>query len=414
LKILICSVNFAPERTGIGKYSGEMAAWLVEQGHDVRVIAAPPYYPMWDVDPAYRSPRFRRETWRGVDVWRAPLWVPKNPGGTARVLHLLSFALTAFPLMLRQIAWHPDLVMTVAPALVCAPTALLTAYLAGAQSWLHLQDFEVDVAFQLGLLKGKFLRRIVLRIEQWIMRRFDTVSTISSRMVELLVNKGVSVERVSYLPNWVEISKFKPGSTGSSYRAELGIPTDAIVVLFSGTLGGKQGLMVIPAAAELLSSRKDVVFVICGDGVMKPQIEAATANMPNVRLLPLQPAERLGELLAMADIHVLPQSPGAADLVLPSKLSGMLASGRAVIATCRPGTEIEAVVAGCGVIVPPKDGAALADAITELADDPVTRLAMGRRARGVAEANFEREAVLRRVFGPLESNVSEPVRDAIA
>ncbi len=291
---------------------------------------------------------------------------------------------------------------------------MLTARLSGAKSWLHLQDFEVDVAFQLGLLKGKLLRRVVLRLEQWVTMRFDTVSTISSRMVELVVKKGVAVERTRYLPNWVDLAKFKQGLTGAGYRAQLGIAADDVVVLFSGTLGGKKGLMVIPSAAELMASRKDVVFVICGDGVMKPKLEAATANLSNVRLLPLQPVERLGEQLAMADIHLLPQSPGAADLVLPSKLSGMLASGRAVIATCRPGTEIEAVVSSCGVIVPPRDSVALAEAITRLADDAVTRLAMGRRARSVAEANFERDAVLGTVFGPLESDESETVSDAIA
>jgi colanic acid biosynthesis glycosyl transferase WcaI len=161
LKILLYSVNFAPEPTGIGKYSGEMAAWLADHGHSVRVVTAPPYYPNWEIDPNYARPRFRREQWRGVDVWRAPLWVPKSPSGLTRVLHLLSFALMSFPVVLRQVFWRPDLLVTVAPALMCAPAGLLIARLCGAQSWLHLQDFEVNVAFHMGLLKGTLLQRIV-------------------------------------------------------------------------------------------------------------------------------------------------------------------------------------------------------------------------------------------------------------
>lgn len=411
MRILIYSANFAPEPTGIGKYSGEMAAWLAERGDSVRVVAAPPYYPEWKVHPDYLRPRYRRDQWQGVDVWRAPLWVPKIPGGFARVMHLLSFAFTSFPLVVRQVFWRPDLVIVVAPAFVCAPAALLTARLCGAEAWLHLQDFEVDVAFRLGLLKGKVLQELVLRMERSILRRFDVVSSISSRMVERLLMKGVKEERTRYFPNWVDISHIKPSPVVGRYRAELGIASDATVVLFSGSLGDKQGLMVIPEVAGLLASRTDIAFVICGDGVMKPKLEAATVGMSNVRFLPLQPFERLGELLGMADIHLLPQSPDAADLVLPSKLSGMLASGRPVIATCRQGTELHNVVSKCGLVVPPQDISGLVGAISKLADEPVIRLELGRRARAYAEANFERDAILGRVFGLIEDDATEIAND---
>jgi colanic acid biosynthesis glycosyl transferase WcaI len=414
MKILICSPNFAPEPTGIGKYSGEMAAWLSARGHVVRAVAAPPYYPVWRVSRNYRWPPYRREQWNGVDVWRAPLWVPASPNGVTRVLHLLSFAVMSFPVMLRQVFWGPDLVITVAPALVCAPTALLTARLCGTQAWLHIQDFEVDVAFRMGLLKGNLFQRLILRMERWLLRRFDTVSSISGRMVERLLQKGVSQGRIRYFPNWVDTSRFKPTSNSGTYRARLGIAADTVVVLFSGTLGGKQGLMAIPAAAALLAARNDILFVVCGDGMMKPELETATANLPNVRLFPLQPVERLGELLCMADMHLLPQNLGAADLVLPSKLSGMLASGRPVIATCLAGTELEAVVSQCGIVVPPEDSAKLATAICRLADDVAMRQELGRRARAYAEANFERDAILGRVFASFKGDEARVPDDVTA
>jgi colanic acid biosynthesis glycosyl transferase WcaI len=414
MRILIYSANFAPEPTGIGKYSGEMAAWLANRGHEVRVIAAPPYYPEWRTDRKYVWPPFRREQWRGVDVWRTPLWVPKSPNGFTRIVHLLSFAVTSFPVVMWQVLWRPDLVLTVAPAFVCAPSALLAARLAGAKSWLHLQDFEIDVAFGLGLLKGKLLQRIVLRLERWVLRRFDTVSTISGRMIERLLTKGVVPERTRYFPNWVDLSRTRYGSGKEVYRAQLGIPGDAVVVLFSGSLGGKQGLMVIPEAASLLRSRQNIVFVICGDGLMKPDLETAVAGLSNVRLLPLQPSERLSELLGMADIHLLPQSPDAADLVLPSKLSGMLASGRPVIATCRPGTEISEIVSQCGLVVAPHDSTALALAIRRLADNMAMRIELGRRAREFAESNFERDAVLGSLFGALGQAVPGIANDVAA
>jgi len=414
MKILVCSANFAPEPTGIGKYSGEMAAWLAARGHEVRAVAAPPYYPQWRLSPDYRWPPYRREQWNGVDIWRAPLWVPASPNGVKRVLHLLSFAVMSFPVLLRQVFWGPDLVIAIAPALVCAPTALLTARLCGAHAWLHIQDFEVDVAFRLGLLKGNLLQRLILRMERWLLHRFDTVSSISGRMVERLLQKGVSQGGIRYFPNWVDMSQFELTSTSAEYRTRLGIAPDAVVVLFSGTLGGKQGLMAIPAVAKVLAARNDIVFVICGDGMMKSALETASAGLPNIRLLPLQPFERLGELLCMADIHLLPQSLGAADLVLPSKLSGMLASGRPVIATCLAGTELAAVVSQCGIVVPPQDSEALALAISELTDDVATRQELGRRARNYAEANFERDAILGKMFGPIEGNEVRIPDDVIA
>ncbi len=134
MKILLYSANFAPEPTGIGKYSGEMASWLAAQGHEVRVVAAPPYYPAWKLAEGYAWPPYRREQWQGVSVFRAPLWVPASPGGLARVLHLLTFAAASLPSMLRQAFWRPDVVFTVAPAFVCAPAGWLTARLCGAQS----------------------------------------------------------------------------------------------------------------------------------------------------------------------------------------------------------------------------------------------------------------------------------------
>jgi colanic acid biosynthesis glycosyl transferase WcaI len=404
MKILLYSANFAPEPVGIGKYSGELAAWLVAQGHQVRVVAAPPYYPAWQLAAGYGWPPYRREQWQGVDIWRSPLWVPRRPGGLTRVLHLMTFALSSLPVMLWQILWRPAVVMTVAPAMVCAPAGWLVARLCGGKAWLHIQDFEVDVAFQMGLLKGKKLQGLVRGMERWLLRRFDVVSSISGSMVERLRHKGVLPEKTFFFPNWVDIGHVAPLTTPSPYRVELGLAPGTKVALFSGTLGGKQGLMVIPDAARRLAHRPDIVFVVCGDGAMKPQLEEAAGQLPNLLLLPLQPFERLGCLLGLADMHLLPQSPEAEDLVLPSKLTGMLASGRPVIATCRAGTEIATVVSECGLVVPPGDGAALAAAIEQLADDSAQRTLLGQQARGYAEENLARDAVLGRLLKQMASN----------
>ena len=406
MKILLYGINFTPELTGIGKYTGEMAAWLAAAGHEVRVVTAPPYYPDWKVWPKYHASRYTHEVWEGVNVWRAPLWVPAKPSGLTRLLHLASFAVSSVPLMLRQVFWRPDLVWVVEPPLFCAPTAICIARLTGARAWLHIQDFEVDAAFELGLLRGKLARRLVTGLERWIMRRFDRVSTISNNMLALGLAKGVATDKLVLFPNWVDLESIQPLTAPSTYRAQLGLPDDAVIALYAGNMGGKQGLEIMAEAAYLLSqntatvdsptaqTRCNLHFVFCGNGAGKAELVRLAHGLPNVHFMDLQPLERLNDLLGLADIHLLPQRADAADLVMPSKLTGMLASGRAVIATTNADTELGRALISCGIITPPGDASALAAAIIELASQPERRRAMGVSGRQYADTHLGIDQIL--------------------
>lgn len=409
MKILLYGLNFAPEPTGIGKYNGEMATWLVEAGHEVRVVAAPPYYPSWAVGDGYSAWGGVVEDHNGARVWRTPVWVPVRPTGLKRVVHLASFAAMSVPVLVRQMFWKPDVIVVVAPAFACAPGGWIAARLSGAKAWLHIQDFEIDAAFRMGLLKGRIAQRVLCMFERWMLQRFDRVSTISQRMMEVLHAKNVDAARAVSFPNWVDIGAIRPAAEPSAYRTELGIADDAIVALYSGSMAGKQGLELLPAAARALREKlPGLMFVLCGDGVAKPGLERECAGLPNVRLLPLQPAARLGELLGMADVHLLPQHPDAADLVMPSKLTGMLSSGRPVLATAHPGTELANVVQGLGAVVPPNDLPAFTAALTQLAESAELRTQLGAAARRYAEDRLARgrvlvdfEQALRRCVGTL-------------
>lgn len=413
MKILIYGINFSPELTGTGKYTGEMAAWLAARGNDVTVITAPPYYPQWKVLDGYHAGRYAAQEWRGVKVYRAPVWVPAVPGGLKRLLHLASFALSSLPVLLWRAAHRPDVVIVVEPPLFCAPAAVAAARLCGARAWLHIQDYEVDAAFELGILKGRRLKQWVSGLERWLMRRFDRVSTISSRMLALAQHKGVDNARLVLFPNWIDLAAVRaaghpapepaspdsPAAAGEhadTYRRELGIPDDALIAMYSGNMGGKQGLATLADVARVLRKQTGVYFVFCGDGPQRAALQARCAGLQRVHFLPLQPAGRLAELLATADIHLLPQRAGAADLVMPSKLTGMLASGRPVVCGAAPGTELASVVADCGIVVPPENTRAMARAIQALAQNSETRQGLGRAAWRYAQANLDGDAVLGR------------------
>lgn len=412
MRILIYGINFHPEPTGVGKYTGEMADWLAGRGHEVRVVTAPPSYPQWRAFPGYRPWKYSRESFRlqngnrqtgsapvqgpDVEIYRCPTWVPRNPQGAKRLFHLASFGLSSFPSLVRQVAWSPDVVLLVAPTMFCAVQALLVARWSGAKAWLHVQDFEVDAAFGLGDLSSSRLRDWALAVERRLLSIFDRVSAISDRMVDRLSAKGVDPSRCRLFPNWVDTAEIYPLSAPSPFRSELRIPDSTIVALYSGSMGKKHGLELLVDTARRLVRRSDLCFVFCGEGPGRKLVIDAAGDLPNVLLLPVQPANRLNDLLNFADIHLLPQLSDAADLVMPSKLTGMMASGRAIVATAHQGTQLFGALKGRGFVTPPGDVHAFASTVVQLAEERSLREQLGREARRYAVTQLNRDEILQR------------------
>ncbi len=406
MRFLIYGINYAPELTGVGKYTGEMAEWLTAQGHEVRVVTAPPYYPAWQIGAGYSKWRYCSEFLKGVRVWRCPLWIPRQPSGLKRILHLASFAISSLPLMLRQgLSWRPDVVFVVEPAFFCVVGALLTSHLSGAKTWLHIQDFEIDAGFEMGLLPSSgFIRSLTMTIERWLMNCFDRVSTISDRMLKRLKAKKVNVSKCVYFPNWVDTDRIYPSQKANFLRNELDIPPDTFVALYSGSMAEKQGLEVLIAVAHLLAADyPNILFILCGEGPAKKRLLKLAKGMHNLRFLDLQPLERLNALLNLANIHLLPQISDAADLVMPSKLQGMCASGKPVIGTVHYGTQVAQVLQDCGIVVPPGDVTALSNAIVYLATHPEQCIKLGQAARRFTVTHWHKEIIL----GQLEQELVE-------
>jgi colanic acid biosynthesis glycosyl transferase WcaI len=403
VKILIYGLNFSPELTGIGKYTGDMSTWLVEQGHEVRVVTAPPYYPEWRVGEGYRSFAYRREWMGGAGVTRCPLFVPRRPRSISRLLHLTSFALTSFPVLMRFVFWRPDVVICLAPTLFCAPGALIAGALSGAKKVLHVQDLEIDAMVGLGLGLGEpgAFVRTAFWVERCVLRRFDCVSSISSSMVNRLADKLGNNAKPVLFQNWVDTRYISDSAGVSNFREEWGIPESSFVILYSGNLGEKQGLEVIFDAAKAFGDDPDVLFVIVGNGAMRDRLvaKAASTQLANVRFYPLQPYERLSDLLALGDIHLVLQKKGAADLVMPSKLTTILAAGGHALITADEATELGRLCLenpGIASLTESENPGRFIDRLRSLLVQPDIRSRRPNRiARDYAERHLDRDRVLR-------------------
>ncbi|EPV6874484.1 colanic acid biosynthesis glycosyltransferase WcaI [Escherichia coli] len=345
MKILVYGINYSPELTGIGKYTGEMVEWLAAQGHEVRVITAPPYYPQWQVGENYSAWRYKREE-GAATVWRCPLYVPKQPSTLKRLLHLGSFAVSSFFPLMAQRRWKPDRIIGVVPTLFCTPGMRLLAKLSGARTVLHIQDYEVDAMLGLGLAgkgKGGKVAQLATAFERSGLHNVDNVSTISRSMMNKAIEKGVAADNVIFFPNWSEIARFQHVADADvdALRNQLGLPDNKKIILYSGNIGEKQGLENVIEAADLLRD-EPLIFAIVGQGGGKARLEkmAQQRGLRNMQFFPLQSYDALPALLKMGDCHLVVQKRGAADAVLPSKLTNILAVGGNAVITAEAHTEL--------------------------------------------------------------------------
>ncbi|EOI1353718.1 colanic acid biosynthesis fucosyltransferase WcaI [Citrobacter amalonaticus] len=405
MRILVYGINYSPELTGIGKYTGEMVEWMAREGHDVRVITAPPYYPQWKVGERYSAWRYRREE-GDATVWRCPLYVPKQPSTLKRLLHLGSFALSSFFPLMAQRRWKPDRIIGVVPTLFCSPGMRLLAKLSGARTLLHIQDYEVDAMLGLGLAgNGKTgkVAQLATAFERSGLHNVDNVSTISRSMMNKAQAKGVAAEKVIFFPNWSEVARFQNVNDDEviSLRQQLGLPDDKKIILYSGNIGEKQGLENVIAAAEQLREQP-LIFAIVGQGGDKARLEkmARERGLHNVLFFPLQPYEALPALLKMGDCHLVVQKRGAADAVLPSKLTNILAVGGNAVITAEPETELGQLCdryAGIAVCVEPESVDALVAGVTMVLAMPKNNTV----AREYAERTLDKENVLRQFMNDI-------------
>lgn len=377
MKLILNSLNYSPELTGIGKYNGEMCPELVKRGVEVNAIVAPPYYPEWKVHSDYSKWQYKNEIDNGVKITRCPLYVPKNVSTLKRLIHLSSFAVTSGLALFSKAFAKPDVIVLVQPTLFCAPITLLVAKITGAKSIMHVQDYEIDAMFGLGMMGDGKITKLVKGIESWLMKRFDAVSTISYSMIENAKAKGVNDDKIIHFPNWSDTEFVTPNTSGLALKSEWGFEESDKVILYAGNIGNKQGLEIVLEAAKHFERNSNIKFVLVGAGAYVETLKqlAEEQQLTNVYFKPLQPWEKVPQMLALATIHLVVQKKGAADAVLPSKLTNILSAGGYALVTAERDTELGKIAdnhSGIFTCIEPENTQAFIEGINQLLEQNAT------------------------------------------
>ena len=351
-RILLIGYNYFPEPTGIGKYSGEMIQWLAAAGYTCEVITAYPYYPFWKVQEPYYAKRFGYHTESynyasggSITVHRCPMYIPEKPTGLKRMLLDLSFSISAF-FKVVQLSFGQRFynVLAVAPSFQFGLLGVVYKKIKGAKLIYHVHDMQIEVAQDLKMIKSKSVIDLLFKVERYIFNESDIVSSISEQMVSRI--KAKAKKDVLLFPNWVDNAKFFPLKNKESLKEIFGFaPTDKII-LYSGGIGEKQGLEAIVYAAKEFVQRPEVKFLICGSGPYKENLMALVSEMglPNIVFFPLQPVEKFNSFLNMADLHLVIQKANASDLMMPSKLTTILAVGGLALITANEGSGLHTLI----------------------------------------------------------------------
>lgn len=396
MKVVVYGINYTPELTGIGKYSGEMVEWLVNQGHEVLVITAPPYYPEWSIKQEFKNFYSFKKS-KNLLIIRCPLYVPSKPNAAKRLAHLASFAISSFVPMIGSAFWKPDIIIQVVPTLFCSIQTSLIAKLISAKSVAHVQDYEVDAMFDLSIAKTNLFKKTAYWLEKKILNSFDTVSTISQGMMNRAIQKGIDHKKLLFFPNWAEVNRFENIDKDKQFLSDLGINPDKKIVLYSGNMGEKQGLELVVHAANSLKSNNEIHFFLVGEGVGKECLEKLSneLDLKNISFFSLLPYDQLPILLGSADCHLVIQKKGAADAVLPSKLTNILAVGGNSVITAVPDTTLGLLCKEypeIAVLVEPESVEALVAGIEQalLMDVP------NKVAKNYARKNLDKDVILNR------------------
>ena len=388
MKLAVLCPHFAPDLAPTGEVMTRIVLELAARGHELHVVTALPWYLHHAVEPEWRGRLVRTERTAWGSITRVHPFPTDKRSIPQRAIGFAAFSVLAGLAGLR--GGRVDGVLAMSPPLTMGLTGWGMSVARRGPLVFNIQDVFPDAAVEVGAITNARVIALARWLERVSYHRAAAVTVLSQDLRDNLVRKVRPSRRatIRVIPNFVDTEAITPLHRMTGYRRELGIG-DEMVVLYAGNVGFSQSLELVLAAAERHRDDTSTVFLINGGGSAKLDLEAEVAarGLSNVRFAPYQPKDRLAEVLATGDVHLVPLKAGLAKASVPSKTYSILAAGRPVLASVDEGTEVARVVAaaGAGVAVAPDDPDAFCDALDALLADPLAAEAMGRRGRAFVE-----------------------------
>ena len=395
-EITFIGLNFAPEDSAIGLYSSEWVNQLESDGHNVTVVTGFPYYPQWSVFKQYKNkPRFLQEYIGGTKILRYRQYVPKAPTFFKRIVHIIDFTVgSLFNLFKIK---KCDLVIAVVPFTTSAFLGWIQKKRFNSKFWIHIQDFELDAALQ-SKKEPKVgpAFSLMFRLESWLFRKPDIVSTISHSMIDTLRKKSNSSS--FYLPNWVNPDAINP-ATANFHRY---INSSKTVLLYSGNIGEKQDWnSFVEFCNDINQNNYEIIIV--GDGSKKNWLLERTVHLQNIKHYPPVPYSELSDLLCSVDIHLLFQKPDFLDIVMPSKVLGMMASAKPSLIIGHRESEINSVFKSNNIgLYFDRYSKEVVIELDKISKQNSQMKQMGENARVYVIKNFSKDRILKQVQKKIE------------
>lgn len=391
----ILGLHYSPEPTGNAPYTSSLARGLRELGHQVRVVTGHPHYPDWKIWPGFGQ-WTRTERVDGVPVTRLRHYVPRRPTAITRLLSELSFGLR-----LLFASWgRPEVVLLVSPALFSSAIVMLRARLSrkrpGIGIWV--QDLYSRGVAETGA-GGRAAVALMTVVESSTLRAADGVAAIHERFKAVMVSRlRVHPDRVAVIRNW---SHLPPIVTDDrvDVRARRGWRDDEVIVLHAGNMGAKQALENVVEAAKVADEQgAGIRFVLLGDGNQRARLERLAQGIDRIEFIDPLPDHEFLHTLASADILLVNELPGMADMAVPSKLTSYFGTGLPVLAATDSGsvTASEIAASGAGIRTDAGKPHALVEAALRLAAEPLSSREMGAAGREFRRNHLTAEAAINR------------------
>lgn len=385
MKLVAIVPHFDPDLAPTGAVATRLVKELGARDHTIDVVTSLPWYRDHRVEPGFEGRLVRHEDTPWGRITRVhPFPSADKMNLVRRAASYLGFSSLAALIGAR--GGRADAVLAMSPPLTLGVSGHLVARRRRAPLVFNVQDVFPDIAIELGYITSPRVIKATRRLERWCYDHADAVTVLSEDLQENVAGKTRAPDKVRVIPNFVDTDWIVPAGTENAYRRDHGL-TGKTVVMYAGNVGLSQPLETVLEAAAALAYEDNLVFVINGQGAKRADLERQARGLSNVRFVDMQPAERLPEVLAAADIHLVPLKRGLASSSVPSKTYSILAAGRPLVAGVDRGSEVERVVerARAGVAVAPEDAEALTKALKTLVDAPEERARMGAAARAFVE-----------------------------